>query len=120
MDPAPNSAKPVALVTGGSRGIGRGICLALGQHGYAVAINYAGNEEAARETQRLLGPDVESLLCQADSRDLTRFAGCFASDRHRSESTRRPCRASTSSAARTPWSNASSNSATPLRSLCAK
>jgi 3-oxoacyl-[acyl-carrier protein] reductase len=66
MDPAPISAKPVALVTGGSRGIGRGICLALGQHGYAVAINYAGNQEAARETERLLGPDGDSLLCQAD------------------------------------------------------
>lgn len=66
MDPTPNSVRPVALVTGGSRGIGRGICLALGQQGYAVAINYAGNEEAARETQRLLGPAGESLLCRAD------------------------------------------------------
>ncbi len=66
MDPAATSAKPVALVTGGSRGIGRGICLALGQQGYAVAINYAGNAEAARQTQDLLGPEAESLLCQAD------------------------------------------------------
>jgi NAD(P)-dependent dehydrogenase (short-subunit alcohol dehydrogenase family) len=57
-------AKPVALVTGGSRGIGRGICLELARHGYAVAINYAGNEEAARETQRLVGADA--ALCRAD------------------------------------------------------
>lgn len=56
---------PVALVTGGSRGIGRGICLALFRLGYAVAINYAGNIEAARETQALLG-DSPSMLCQAD------------------------------------------------------
>jgi NAD(P)-dependent dehydrogenase (short-subunit alcohol dehydrogenase family) len=57
---------PVALVTGGGRGIGRGISLALGQSGYAIAINYAENEDAARETQRLLGPAAESLLCRAD------------------------------------------------------
>ena len=57
--------QPVALVTGGSRGIGRGICLELAQAGFAVAINYHGNETAARETQSLLG-DVPALLCQAD------------------------------------------------------
>jgi 3-oxoacyl-[acyl-carrier protein] reductase len=58
--------RAVALVTGGSRGIGRGICQALAADGYAVAVNYAGNADAARETQRLLGPDVDSLICQAD------------------------------------------------------
>ena len=57
---------PVALVTGGSRGIGRGICVELARAGYAVAINYAGNEDAARTTQALLGDRVESLLCRAD------------------------------------------------------
>jgi 3-oxoacyl-[acyl-carrier protein] reductase len=64
--PRKKSKQPVALVTGGSRGIGRGICLELAQHGYAVAINYAGNEEAARQTQALLGRQNESLLCRAD------------------------------------------------------
>src|SRR6516225_1328604 len=59
-------ARPVALVTGGSRGIGRGICLELARHGYAVAINYAGNEEAAHYTQSLLGRQSETLLCRAD------------------------------------------------------
>jgi NAD(P)-dependent dehydrogenase (short-subunit alcohol dehydrogenase family) len=39
------------LVTGGSRGIGRGICLSLAARGYSVIINYAGNKEAALETQ---------------------------------------------------------------------
>ncbi len=57
---------PVALVTGGSRGIGRGICLELARHGYAVAINYAGNEEAARQTQALIGAQGATLLCRAD------------------------------------------------------
>jgi 3-oxoacyl-[acyl-carrier protein] reductase len=55
---------PVALVTGGSRGIGRGICVALARQGYALAINYASNEDAARSTQALIA--TESLLCRAD------------------------------------------------------
>ena len=54
------SSRPVALVTGGSRGIGRGICLELARHGYAVAINYAGNEEAARETRRPAGAGADA------------------------------------------------------------
>ncbi len=37
----------VALVTGGSRGIGAAISIALKNAGYQVAANYAGNEEAA-------------------------------------------------------------------------
>ncbi len=38
------------LVTGGARGIGRAISHALAGSGALVAINYAGNDEAARET----------------------------------------------------------------------
>lgn len=37
----------VALVTGGSRGIGAAISIALNKAGYKVAANYAGNDEAA-------------------------------------------------------------------------
>jgi 3-oxoacyl-[acyl-carrier protein] reductase len=43
-------AGKVALVTGGSRGIGRAIALAYGALGAKVIVNYAGNESAARET----------------------------------------------------------------------
>lgn len=39
-----------ALVTGGSRGIGRAICLSLSEMGYHVIINYHTNEEAAINT----------------------------------------------------------------------
>lgn len=48
------STKPVALVTGGSRGIGRGICLELGKLGYAVTVNYATRSDAAEEVVKLI------------------------------------------------------------------
>lgn len=57
---------PVALVTGGSRGIGRGICLELSRRGYAVAINCAGNVAAADKTRQLLGLERPALICPAD------------------------------------------------------
>ena len=43
--------KKYALVTGGSRGIGRAICIQLAKDtGYAILINYNGNKQAAQET----------------------------------------------------------------------
>lgn len=47
-------ASKIALVTGASRGIGRGIALELARAGCRVAINYAGNAEAAAETLALV------------------------------------------------------------------
>jgi len=43
-------AGKIALVTGGSRGIGRAICVALGQRGATVIVNYSSREDAALET----------------------------------------------------------------------
>ncbi|MGB0713755.1 MAG: acetoacetyl-CoA reductase [Gammaproteobacteria bacterium] len=45
----------VALVTGGSRGIGGAISISLKEHGYTVAANYGGNDEAAAEFTRHTG-----------------------------------------------------------------
>ena len=59
-----------ALVTGGSRGIGRAICLELAARGAAVAVDYAGNAAAAEETVeacKALGVDAFAL--QADVAD---------------------------------------------------
>ena len=43
-----------ALVTGGSRGIGRAVCKKLYEMGYEVLINYVSNEAAAQETLQLI------------------------------------------------------------------
>ena len=45
-----NFSGKTAVVTGGSRGIGRAICLKLAAGGAHVVLCYAGNEDAARET----------------------------------------------------------------------
>ncbi len=47
------SEPAVVLVTGASRGLGRGIALELAKGGYSVAINYVGNTTAADETAHL-------------------------------------------------------------------
>ncbi|MDP2840159.1 MAG: 3-oxoacyl-ACP reductase FabG [Syntrophales bacterium] len=44
----------IAVVTGGSRGIGRAIAVELAAHGYQVVITYKANDEAAEETLRLI------------------------------------------------------------------
>jgi 3-oxoacyl-[acyl-carrier protein] reductase len=43
-----------AVVTGGGRGVGRAICLALAQEGANVVVNYAGNRQAADEVVALI------------------------------------------------------------------
>ena len=48
----------VALVTGGTRGIGAAICKALKAAGYKVAANYGGNDEAAQKFKAETGIPV--------------------------------------------------------------
>lgn len=59
--------KQTAIVTGGSRGIGRAVAMRLAKDGMNLVINYRGNSAAAEETERLcreLGAEV--LLVQGD------------------------------------------------------
>ena len=63
----------VSLVTGSSRGIGRGIAIDLAKIGYSLVINYAGNELAARQTAKTCVETAEAAekkiraeICQAD------------------------------------------------------
>ncbi|HEV8675859.1 MAG TPA: SDR family oxidoreductase [Methylomirabilota bacterium] len=56
-----------ALVTGGSRGIGRGIVLKLAEQGARVAVHYYRNEAAAKETlERAKKHGADGVLVQAD------------------------------------------------------
>ena len=43
-----------ALVTGGSRGIGRAVCVRLARMGYHVIVNYVSNDAEARKTMELI------------------------------------------------------------------
>lgn len=64
--------KKYALVTGGSRGIGRASCLKLAEMGYAILVNYKGNKEAAEETARIVkekGVDAEVLNFDVASKE---------------------------------------------------
>ena len=65
-----------ALVTGGSRGIGKAICLRLADMGYNIIINYTSNDEEALKTQALIkekGVDAQlmkfdvSVMADADN-----------------------------------------------------
>ncbi len=57
----------IAIVTGGSRGIGRGIALELGKRGATVIVNYKGNADAAQEVVELIkAGGANALAVQAD------------------------------------------------------
>lgn len=62
------STRPVAVVTGGSRGIGRACVMALAESGYDVVFSYHSNKQAASEVEnniKVLGG--KGLAVQADS-----------------------------------------------------
>lgn len=66
-----------ALVTGGSRGIGRAVCLKLAQMGYQIIINYVNNTTEAEKTLELVraeGQDGEMLKFDVSNQQQTRAA----------------------------------------------
>jgi 3-oxoacyl-[acyl-carrier protein] reductase len=57
----------VAIVTGGSRGLGRGIAIELGKRGAKVVVNYNANADAAREVVQLIkDAGSDALAVQSD------------------------------------------------------
>ena len=59
--------RQAAIVTGASRGIGRGIVIALAEQGWAVCVNYLGNVQAATEVASLVEEaGGQALVVQAN------------------------------------------------------
>lgn len=67
-----NFSEKTAVVTGGSRGLGRAICLELARGGANVMLCYAGNEAAANETVAAcesLGAKAAAVRCDVSKED---------------------------------------------------
>ena len=67
-----NFSEKTAVVTGGSRGLGRAICLELARGGANVVLCYAGNEAAANETAAAcesLGAKAAAVRCDVSKED---------------------------------------------------
>jgi 3-oxoacyl-[acyl-carrier protein] reductase len=63
-----NNLMKYALVTGGSRGLGRAICLKLAEQGIPVVINYVSNQQAAEEVKALVeAQGVQAELLKFDT-----------------------------------------------------
>jgi 3-oxoacyl-[acyl-carrier protein] reductase len=58
-----DNTKPVALVTGGSKGIGRAICVELAKCGYHLIINYLSDQPGAEETLAMVRGEGSDGIC---------------------------------------------------------
>ncbi|MDM4954815.1 SDR family oxidoreductase [Escherichia coli] len=74
----------IALMTGGSRGIGRATALLLAKEGYTVAVNYQQNLHAAQEVMNLITQaGGKAFVLQADISDENQVIAMFtAIDQH--------------------------------------
>jgi len=64
-----NDLRRVALVTGGSRGIGRACAVGLAEDGFDIAVVYAGSVDAARETCEAAGATARAYQCDVADPD---------------------------------------------------
>lgn len=72
------TTQPVALVTGGSRGIGRAICERLARDGFSVIVNYFSRHDAAEETcRRIRDAGGTAQAMQADVTETTQVRALF-------------------------------------------
>jgi 3-oxoacyl-[acyl-carrier protein] reductase len=71
-------SKRVAIITGGSRGIGRESAERLGRDGFAVVVNYAGNEtEAKAAVDAITGSGGEAIAVKADVAEVDQVTALF-------------------------------------------
>ncbi|MET8134479.1 SDR family oxidoreductase [Streptomyces sp. NPDC005251] len=78
MSEQPSTSPRVAIVTGGSRGIGRESAERLAGEGYAVVVNYAGNEaEADKAVAAISEAGGQAVAFRADVAEETEVAALF-------------------------------------------
>src|ERR687891_2925649 len=78
MSATTNPNGRVAIVTGGSRGIGRETAQRLSKDGLAIVVNYAGNrEEAEAAVKAIADTGGKAVAVQADVADETAVAALF-------------------------------------------
>ena len=82
-----HTSEKTAIVTGGSRGIGRAISLRLAEDGFAVAVNYLGNaEQADRTVADIKDRGGRALAVRGDVADPEAVARMFAETKERFDS----------------------------------